>query len=55
MIEHFSKWNELAQFFLKNNEEVFYAFLDEVLNEFGAPTKKLTKKGMEFQKEFQDV
>jgi hypothetical protein len=29
--------------------------LDKVLNEFGVPTKELTNKGMEFQKEFQEL
>jgi hypothetical protein len=29
--------------------------LDKVLNEFDVPIKKLTNKGMEFQKEFQEL
>lgn len=55
MIDHFSKWIELAPFFYKNNERVYNAFLDEILNKFGAPTKELMNKGMEFQKELQEL
>jgi hypothetical protein len=29
--------------------------LENVLNECGVPTKELTNKGMEFQKEFQEL
>jgi hypothetical protein len=42
-------------FLKKNNEGVFNAFLDKVLNRFGAPTKELTNKSMEFQKKIQEL
>jgi hypothetical protein len=52
MVEHFSKWIELVPSPDKLNERVAYAFLDRVLNHFGAPTEVLTYQGTEFQGEF---
>jgi hypothetical protein len=37
MVEHFSKWIELVPSTDKSSEGVAYAFLDRVLNHFGAP------------------
>ncbi|KAH8968866.1 hypothetical protein BDL97_02G004000 [Sphagnum fallax] len=53
MVEHFSKWIELVPSPNKSSEGVAYAFLDRVLNHFGAPVKALTDQGTEFQGEFQ--
>jgi hypothetical protein len=36
MVEHFSKWIELVPSPDKSSEGVAYAFLDRVLNHFGA-------------------
>ncbi len=35
MVEHFSKWIELMLLLDKSNEGVAYAFLDQILNQFG--------------------
>jgi hypothetical protein len=40
-IEHFSKWLELVPLLDHISEGVAYAFLDRVLNRFGAPFKVL--------------
>jgi hypothetical protein len=40
--EQFSKWLELVPLSNRNNERATYAFLDNVLNRFGAPSKVLT-------------
>ncbi|KAH8953382.1 hypothetical protein BDL97_08G023300 [Sphagnum fallax] len=53
MVEHFSKWIALVPSSDKSSEEIMYAFLDRVLNHFGAPTEVLTNHGIEFQGEFQ--
>jgi hypothetical protein len=53
MVEHFSKWIELVPSLDKSSEGVMYAFLNRVLNHFGAPTEVLTNQGIEFQGEFQ--
>ncbi len=53
MVEHFSKWIELVPSFNKSSEGVAYAFLNRVLNHFGAPAEVLTDQGTEFQGEFQ--
>ncbi len=37
----------------KSNKGVAYAFLDRVLNHFGAPAKVLTNQRTKFQGEFQ--
>jgi hypothetical protein len=41
IIEQFSKWIELTPLQNKSGEGVAYAFLDQVLSRFGAPTKVL--------------
>ncbi len=38
-----------------NNEATTYAFLDKVLNRFGAPIKILIDQGMTFSGEFQEL
>ena len=48
MVEHFSKWIELEALPDKGNEGAAYAFLDQVLGHFGAPTEVLTDLGREF-------
>jgi hypothetical protein len=53
MVEHFSKWIELVPSLDKSSKGVAYAFLDRVLNHFGAPVEVLTDQGTEFQGEFQ--
>jgi transposase InsO family protein len=53
MVEHFSKWIELVPSPDKSSEGVTYAFLDRVLNHFGAPAEVLTNQGTKFQGEFQ--
>jgi len=45
MVEHFSNWIELVPSPDKSSEEVVYAFLDRVLNHFGAPAEVLTDQG----------
>jgi transposase-like protein len=52
MIEHFSKWIELAPLQNKNNEGATYAFLDRVLSRYGVPTKIFTDQSMKFQGKF---
>jgi hypothetical protein len=52
MVEHFSKWIELVPSPDKSSEGVAYAFLDRVLNHFGALIEVLTDQGTEFQGEF---
>jgi len=52
MIEHFSKWLELVPLQDHSNEDIAYAFLNKMLNMFGAPTKVLTNQSMEFQGDF---
>jgi hypothetical protein len=53
MVEHFSKWIELAPSPDKFSEGIAYAFLDRVLSHFGAPAEVLIDQGTEFQGEFQ--
>jgi hypothetical protein len=53
MIEHFSKWLELVLLPDYGSEGATYAFFDRVCSRFGAPTKVLTKQGMEFCGDFQ--
>jgi transposase-like protein len=54
-IEHFSKWLELVPLLNCINEGVTYAFLDRVLNRFGAPSKFFTDQGIKFHGEFQKL
>lgn len=53
MIEHFSKWIELAALPDKFREGAAFAFLDRVLSRFGAPAEVLKNQGREFLGEFQ--
>ncbi len=53
MVEHFSKWMEFVPSLDKSSKGVACAFLDRVLNHFGAPAEVLTDQGTEFQGEFQ--
>ncbi len=55
MIEHFSKWLELVPLLNCSTERSSYAFLDKVLNRFGAPAKVLTNQGTKFRGEFQEL
>jgi hypothetical protein len=52
MIELFSEWIELAPFFKNNNEGFLYAFLDKVLNRFGAPPKNSQMRAWNFKNNF---
>jgi hypothetical protein len=39
MVDKFSKWIQLVLLLNKSNKRVAYAFLDQVFNQFGAPTE----------------
>jgi transposase-like protein len=55
MIQHFPKWLELVPLPDHNNEEATYAFLDNLLSRFKAPTKVFIDQGTEFRGEFQEL
>jgi hypothetical protein len=55
MIEHFLKWLKLVPLLDRNSESVAYAFLDMVLNRFGALVEILINKGTKFYGEFQEL
>jgi hypothetical protein len=55
MIEHFSKWVELVALLDKSSHNTSQAFLQQVLNRFGAYVECLTNQGSEFRREFQDL
>jgi hypothetical protein len=55
IIEHFSKWVELFALPNKSSHSTNRAFLQQVLNRFGACVKCLTDQGSEFKGEFQDL
>jgi len=55
MIEHFSKWVKLVALLDKSSHKTNRAFLQQVLNRFGACAKCLTDQGLEFSGEFQDL
>ncbi len=55
MIEHFSKWVELVVLPNKSSHNTSHAFLQQVLNRFGACAKCLTDQGSEFKGKFQDL
>jgi hypothetical protein len=55
MIEHFSKWLELVSLPNCSSEGASYAFLDKVLNRFGALTKVLIYQVTKFHEEFQKL
>jgi hypothetical protein len=46
MIEHFSKWLELISLLDHSNEGPTYAFLDKVLNRFGAIVEVFINQGI---------
>jgi hypothetical protein len=55
MIKHFSKWLKLVPLSDHSSEGVTYAFLNEILNRFGALTKVIIDQGTKFYGEFQKV
>jgi hypothetical protein len=55
MIEHFSKWVELVVLPDKSSHSTSQAFLQQLLNRFGACVECLTDQGSEFRGEFQDL
>jgi hypothetical protein len=55
MIEHFSKWVELVVLLDKSSHSTNQAFLQHVLNRFGAYDECLIDQGSKFKREFQDL
>jgi len=55
MIKHFSKWVELVALPNKSSHSTSQAFLQQVLNRFGACAECLTNQGSEFKGKFQDL
>jgi hypothetical protein len=55
MIEHFSKWVKLVALSDKSSQSTSHAFLQQVLNRFGACVECLTNQGSKFRGEFQDL
>ncbi len=55
MIEHFSKWVEVAPLPCKESQHTAHAILDRVISRFGAPAEVLTDRGTEFEGAFQDL
>jgi hypothetical protein len=55
MIEHFSKWVELVVLLDKSSHNTSQAFLQQVLNRFGACAECLIDQGSKFKGEFQDL
>jgi hypothetical protein len=55
MIEHFSKWLDLVPLLDCSSEGATYAFLDMIVNRFGAPLEILTDQSEEFRGEFQKL
>ena len=55
MIEHFSKWVELAALPAKESYYTAAAFLDKVISRFGAPAEVVTDRGTEFEGAFEDM
>jgi hypothetical protein len=53
MIKHFSNGLELVPLLDCNSEKATYAFLDDMLSKFGAPTEVFTNQGIKFRKDFQ--
>jgi hypothetical protein len=49
MIEHFSKWVELVALSNKSSHSTSQAFLQQVINKFGACAECLTNQGSEFK------
>jgi len=55
MIEHFSKWVELAALSDKSSHSTSQTFLQQVLSRFGACAECLTDQESKFRGEFQDL
>jgi hypothetical protein len=55
MIEHFSKWVKFVALPNKSSHNTSHAFLQQVLNRFGACAECLTDQGSKFKREFQDL
>jgi len=55
MIEHFSKWVEFVALPNKSSHSTNKAFLQQVLNRFGACAICLTDQGLKFRGKFQDL
>jgi transposase-like protein len=55
MIEHFSKWLELVPLSNRSNEGATYAFLNRVVNRFGAPIEILIDENEKIHGEFQKL
>ncbi len=55
MIEHFSKWVELVAMSDKSSHNISHAFLQRVLNRFGACVECLIDQTSKFRGEFQDL
>jgi hypothetical protein len=55
MIDHFLKWLKSVSLLDCNSESGAYAFLDMVLNRFGALVEILIDKGTKFYGKFQKL
>jgi len=55
MVEHFTKWIELAALPAKDAHWTASVFMDRVIGRFGAPAEVVTDRGGEFEKEFSDL
>jgi transposase-like protein len=55
MIEHFSKWIEIAALPSKESQYTAQAFLERVVSRFGAPAEVVTDRGSEFEEAFGDL
>jgi hypothetical protein len=55
MFEHFSKWVELVVLLDKSSHSTSQAFLQQVLNRFGACVECLIDQGSKFKGKFQDL
>ena len=55
MIDHFTKWVELAPLPSKESPHVARAFLSQVIARFGAPAEAVTDQGGEFEGKFTEL
>lgn len=55
MVEHFTKWIELAALPSKESQVTAAALLDKVISRYGAPAEVLTDRGTEFEGAFEDL
>ena len=55
MIEHFSKWIELAALPAKTSQHTAEALMDRVICRFGAPAEVVTDRGTEFEGQFAEL